>query len=132
MKKKDTKKKSLISIVFYVLSAIMAVCLLITVYKAHTYVGSLVQQGLVIGDQLFNVVTYYMEAVIPYLFYTIITFGIGYIINKLDNRTNETTEVPEVIEVSNEIQEGSEEKTEPKESIETVNDETINEEKIEE
>lgn len=85
--KKDLKKsKGPIVLGLYSLSAIIGVYTLITIYNSYTYISELVaKKGLVISDQLLSVITYYVNASIPYAFYAIVIWGIGYIIYKLDN-----------------------------------------------
>lgn len=85
MKKCYMRKKSPIVILLYCLASVIGVYTLITVYNSYTYISQLVsQKGLVISEQLLNVITYYMNASLPYLFYTISIWGIGYIIDKIN------------------------------------------------
>lgn len=85
MKKCYMQKKSPIVILLYCLASVIGVYTLITVYNSYTYISQLVsQKGLVISEQLLNVITYYMNASLPYLFYTISIWGIGYIIDKIN------------------------------------------------
>lgn len=79
------KSKNKISIVLYVVSILVGIYTLFTVYTSYTYISSLVASGLVISDELSNVISYYVQASSPYLFYTIVIWAIGYIINKLDS-----------------------------------------------
>ncbi|GAA0103924.1 hypothetical protein UT300013_05460 [Paraclostridium sordellii] len=86
MKKYCKQNKNFIVIVLYVISSIMALCTLLTIYNSYTYISGLVKnKALVISEQLINVISYYMNASMPYVFYTVAVFGIGYIIYKLDN-----------------------------------------------
>ena len=82
-------KKSPIVIVLYTLSILIGIYTIFTVYSSYTYISSLVEQGLVISDELQNVINYYVDASLPSLFYAIAIWGIGYIINKLNYITNE-------------------------------------------
>lgn len=85
MKKCYMRKKSPIVISLYCLASVIGVYTLITVYNSYTYIYQLVfQKGLVISEQLLNVITYYMNASLPYLFYTISIWEIGYIIDKIN------------------------------------------------
>lgn len=85
MKKCYMRKKLPIVILLYCLASVIGVYTLITVYNSYTYISQLVsQKGLVISEQLLNVITYYMNASLPYLFYTISIWGIGYIIDKIN------------------------------------------------
>ncbi|CEQ20875.1 Uncharacterised protein [[Clostridium] sordellii] len=86
MKKYCKQNKNFIVIVLYVISSILALCTLLTIYNSYTYISGLVNnKALVISEQLINVISYYMNASMPYVFYTVAVFGIGYIIYKLDN-----------------------------------------------
>lgn len=78
------KSKNKISIVLYVVSILVGIYTIFTVYNSYTYISSLVASGLVISEELSNVISYYVQASSPYLFYTIVIWAIGYIINKLD------------------------------------------------
>lgn len=82
-------KKSSIVIVLYTLSILIGIYTIFTVYSSYTYISSLVEQGLVISDELQNVINYYVDASLPSLFYAIAIWGIGCIINKLNYITNE-------------------------------------------
>lgn len=78
-------KKSNIVISLYCLASFIGVYTLITVYNSYTYISELVsKKGLLISEQLLNVITYYLNASLPYLFYAIAIWGIGYIIDKIN------------------------------------------------
>ncbi|MGL4109010.1 hypothetical protein [Clostridium sp. LP20] len=86
MKKNNKESNQVISILLYVIAFITAVYTLFTIYASHEYISNLIStQGLVVSEQLVNVISYYINASMPYIFYTIATWGIGYIIYKLDN-----------------------------------------------
>lgn len=85
MKKCYIRKKSNIVISLYCLASFIGVYTLITVYNSYTYISELVsKKGLLISEQLLNVITYYLNASLPYLFYAIAIWGIGYIIDKIN------------------------------------------------
>lgn len=83
---KKINKKAILPILLYVVAAIIAIYSIFTIYISYTYISSLVTAGsIVIKDQLVDVVSYYVSASIPYVFYAIVVWSIGYIINKLNN-----------------------------------------------
>lgn len=79
-------KIATLPIVLYVVAAIIAAYSIFTIYTSYTYISSLVTAGtIVIKDQLSDVISYYVSASMPYIFYAIVIWAIGYIINKLNN-----------------------------------------------
>lgn len=88
MKKSNNKRKNTLSIVMYTIAILLGIYTIFTMYSSYTYISSLVDQGFVIKDDIQNVITYCVGATVPYLFYTISTWSIGYIINKLSYITN--------------------------------------------
>ncbi|MEG0051273.1 MAG: hypothetical protein RR712_03760 [Terrisporobacter sp.] len=88
MKKGNKKSKSPIVFALYGIAILLGVYTIFTIYNSYTYISSLVAQGLVIKDELQSVVVYYVDASTPYLFYSIVVWAIGYIINKLNHITN--------------------------------------------
>ncbi len=88
---KKGNKKAIIPIVLYVVAALIAVYSIFTIYTSHTYISSLVAAGsIVIKDQMKDVISYYVSTSMPYVFYAIVVWAIGYIINRLNN-LNPTT-----------------------------------------
>ncbi len=86
MRKDSKQNKNVIVIALYVMSCITAIYTLFSIYNSYMYISGLVNnQGLVISEQLASVVTYYVNASMPYVFYTIAIWAIGHIICKLDN-----------------------------------------------
>lgn len=83
MTKINKKSKNPVVIALYALSILVGIYTIFTVYNSYTYISSLVEQGLVISDELANIIVYYVDASLPYLFYAIVIWSIGYIINKL-------------------------------------------------
>lgn len=82
---KKINKKAILPIVLYVVAAIIAVYSIFTIYTSYTYISSLATAGsIVIKDQLADVISYYVSASIPYVFYALVVWAIGYIINKLN------------------------------------------------
>lgn len=86
---KKISKKAILPIVLYVVAAIIAIYSIFTIYTSYTYISSLVTAGsIVIKDQLVDVISYYVSASTPYVFYAIVVWAIGYIINKLNSLTS--------------------------------------------
>lgn len=86
MRKYSKQNKNFIVVVLYVISSITAIYTLFSIYNSYIYISGLVNNnGLVISEQLMSVISYYINASMPYVFYTIAILGIGYIIYKLDN-----------------------------------------------
>ena len=83
---KKNNKTAILPIVLYVVAAIIAAYSIFTIYSSYTYISSLVTAGtIVIKDQLADVISYYVSTSMPYIFYAIVIWAIGYIINKLNN-----------------------------------------------
>ena len=86
MSKNSKENKRVIVKVLYVVASIIGIYTLFSIYNSYTYISGLVNNnGLVISEQLMSVISYYINASIPYGFYAIAIWGIGYIIHKLDN-----------------------------------------------
>lgn len=86
MRKYSKQNKNFIVVVLYVISSVTAIYTLFSIYNSYIYISGLVNNnGLVISEQLMSVISYYINASMPYVFYTIAIWGIGYIIYKLDN-----------------------------------------------
>ena len=86
---KKFNNKNTLSTVMYVIAILLGIYTIFTMYNSYAYISSLVTQGFVISDDIQSVITYCVGATAPYLFYTISTWSIGYIINKLSYITNE-------------------------------------------
>ena len=84
MKNSNKKSKNPVAIIMYVLSILLGVYTIFTIYNSYTYISSLVAQGLVISDELQSVISYCVGASIPYLFYAVSFWAIGYFINKIN------------------------------------------------
>ena len=85
MKVKHFKDANLISKVLYVISIIILAYTLLTIYNSHVYILSLVASGkIVVSKSILVVITYYINSSLPYAFYSIATFSMGYIINELN------------------------------------------------
>ena len=97
---KKIRKKAILPIVLYVVASIIAIYSIFTIYTSYTYISSLVTAGsIVIKDQLVDVISYYVSASTPYVFYAIVVWAIGYIINKLNSLT------PSIIKEENKLEE---------------------------
>ena len=80
MEVKHFKDINLISKVLYVISIIILVYTLLTVY-----ISSLVASNrIVVSESILMVITYYINSSLPYAFYSIATFSMGYIISGLN------------------------------------------------
>ncbi|WP_434799660.1 hypothetical protein [Terrisporobacter vanillatitrophus] len=88
---KKGNKKAIIPIVLYVVAALIVVYSIFTIYTSYTYISNLVATGsIVIKNQLSDVISYYVSTSMPYVFYAIVVWAIGYIINKLNNLSPST------------------------------------------
>lgn len=84
MNNSNKKIRNPISIVLYVVSALFGIYTILTMYNSYSYITTLTAQGLVISEELLNVISYFIENSAPYIFYAIATWAIGYSINKLN------------------------------------------------
>ena len=84
MNNSNKKNRNPISIVLYVVSALFGIYTILTMYNSYSYITTLTAQGLVISEELLNVISYFIENSAPYIFYAIATWAIGYSINKLN------------------------------------------------
>lgn len=89
MKNSNKKSKNPVAIIMYVLSILLGVYTIFTMYNSYTYISSLVAQGLVISDELQSVISYCVGASVPYLFYAVSFWSIGYFINKINYISSE-------------------------------------------
>ena len=124
-----------ISIVLYVVSALFGIYTILTMYNSYSYITTLTAQGLVISEELLNVISYFIENSAPYIFYAIATWAIGYSINKLnfianniviENNVDSIEDI--VIEETSEVMPVEEVQT-IEEEIVTVEDSNIDENK---
>ncbi|MGL4796528.1 MAG: hypothetical protein ACRDB0_00035 [Paraclostridium sp.] len=81
---KDIKKFTKISIALYSCSLIMVICTVFIIYKSNTYISSLVSQGFNPSREIAEVINYYLSTVTPFIFYTIVLFALGYIVQKIN------------------------------------------------
>ena len=112
MKNSNKKSKNPVAIIMYVLSILLGVYTIFTMYNSYTYISSLVAQGLVISDELQSVISYCVGASIPYLFYAVSFWAIGYFINKINyiiseikNHNSEDIKEEAIITDADDIQE---------------------------
>ena len=105
MEVKHFKDINLISKVLYVISIIILVYTLLTIYNSHVYISSLVASNrIVVSESILMVITYYINSSLPYAFYSIATFSMGYIISGLndledfDKLNKDDNELEELIE----------------------------------
>jgi hypothetical protein len=90
MRKDNKKRKNPVVLALYTISILLGIYTIFTIYSSYTYISSLGSQGLVIKDELQSVINYFGTASVPFLFYSIATFAIGYIIDKLNYITNDS------------------------------------------
>lgn len=111
MRKYYKQNKNIIVKVLYIISFIIGLYTLFTIYNSYTYISGLVSnKGLVVSKQLGSVVSYYMNSSMPYVFYTISIWGIGYIIHKLDNFSiHEINNKKKPVEMNSDVEEAEEE-----------------------
>ena len=94
MEVKHFKDINLISKVLYVISIIILVYTLLTIYNSHVYISSLVASNrIVVSESILMVITYYINSSLPYAFYSIATFSMGYIISGLNVKKEVKKEV---------------------------------------
>lgn len=84
MKKNNRNSKKPVVIALYVVSILFGIYTIFTMYNSYTYISGLVSQGLSISEELLNVIEYFVGNSSPYIFYAIATWGIGYIVNRLN------------------------------------------------
>ncbi|WP_315166710.1 hypothetical protein [Metaclostridioides mangenotii] len=89
MRKDNKKRKNAVVLALYTISILLGIYTIFTIYSSYIYISSLGSQGLVIKDELQSVINYFGTASVPFLFYSIATFAIGYIIDKLNYITND-------------------------------------------
>ena len=99
MKVKHFKDVNLISKVLYVISIIILAYTLLTIYNSHVYILSLVASGKIV------VSTYYINSSLPYAFYSIATFSMGYIINELNVKREVEKDIKTDLEDFNKLNE---------------------------
>ena len=138
MNNSNKKIRNPISIVLYVVSALFGIYTILTMYNSYSYITTLTAQGLVISEELLNVISYFIENSAPYIFYAIATWAIGYSINKLNfianniviqNNIDSIEDI--VIEETSEVMPVEEVQT-IEEEIVTVEDSNIDENNIDE
>lgn len=138
MNNSNKKIKNPISIVLYVVSALFGIYTILTMYNSYSYITTLTAQGLVISEELLNVISYFIENSAPYIFYAIATWAMGYSINKLnfianniviENNVDSIEDI--VIEETSEVMPVEEVQT-IEEEIVTVEDSNIDENNIDE
>lgn len=89
MKENNKKSKKALILVLYGLAIILGAYTLFTMYNSYTYISSLVSQGLVISDELQSIVSYCVGASVPYMFYSISIWSVGYIISRINKLEDE-------------------------------------------
>ena len=106
MEVKHFKDINLISKVLYVISIIILVYTLLTIYNSHVYISSLVASNrIVVSESILMVITYYINSSLPYAFYSIATFSMGYIINELNVKREVEKDIKTDLEDFNKLNE---------------------------
>ena len=129
MNNSNKKIKNPISIALYIVSALFGIYTILTMYNSYSYITTLTAQGLVISEELLNVISYFIENSAPYIFYAIATWAIGYSINKLNFIANNIVIENNVDSIEDiVIEEASE--VMPVEEIQTIEEEIVTVEDI--
>lgn len=102
MKKQNKKSKNPVALILYVVAILLAVYTIFTMYNSYTYISGLIAQGLVVKDELVNVISYFTANSVPAFFFTVATCTMGYIVGKLhyiscDLKKENTEELSEEI-----------------------------------
>ena len=124
MNNSNKKIRNPISIVLYVVSALFGIYTILTMYNSYSYITTLTAQGLVISEELLNVISYFVENSAPYIFYAIATWAIGYSINKLNFIANNIVIENNVDSIEDIVIEESSEVM-PEEEVQTIEEEII-------
>lgn len=78
-------KKRSFKFMLYVAATLMALCTVFILYKSNLYIGELRKQGLDITKEFIEVVNYYVSTLVPFIFYTIVLFTLGYLGGNLND-----------------------------------------------
>lgn len=124
MNNSNKKNRNPISIVLYVVSALFGIYTILTMYNSYSYITTLTAQGLVISEELLNVISYFIENSAPYIFYAIATWAIGYSINKLNFIANNIVIENNVDSIEDIVIEETSEVM-PVEEVQTIEEEII-------
>ncbi|MEG1002848.1 MAG: hypothetical protein RSF37_05545 [Clostridium sp.] len=87
------------TLILNILATLMGACAVFNIYTSNIYINNLIKQGLDVSKQLTDVISYYLNAVTPYIVYCICFVALGYIINKVVYLT-EIKEVNAILEKS--------------------------------
>ena len=124
MNNSNKKNRNPISIVLYVVSALFGIYTILTMYNSYSYITTLTAQGLVISEELLNVISYFIENSAPYIFYAIATWAMGYSINKLNFIANNIVTENNVDSIEDIVIEETSEVM-PVEEVQTIEEEII-------
>ena len=124
MNNSNKKIRNPISIVLYVVSALFGIYTILTMYNSYSYITTLTAQGLVISEELLNVISYFIENSAPYIFYAIATWAMGYSINKLNFIANNIVTENNVDSIEDIVIEETSEVM-PVEEVQTIEEEII-------
>ena len=124
MNNSNKKNRNPISIALYIVSALFGIYTILTMYNSYSYITTLTAQGLVISEELLNVISYFIENSAPYIFYAIATWAMGYSINKLNFIANNIVIQDNVDSIEDiVIEEASE--VMPVEEVQTIEEEIV-------
>ena len=99
-KKNKSNKKSKMSIFLYVLALLFLAYTAFSAYDAYNYVNQLVSYGNIdMSTQMMEVISYYVNILAPFVFYTVVTWSMGYIISKINYISNHLIPVNTEIDV---------------------------------
>ena len=114
-KKNRLNKKNKMSIFLYVLSTLFLAYTVFATYDTYNYVNQLVSYGNIdMSTQMPEVISYYVSTLAPFIFYTVVTWSMGYIINKINCISNHLMPVnigADVVEETNTVEEVNESST---------------------
>lgn len=108
-KKNRLSKKNKMSIFLYMLSTLFLAYTVFATYDTYNYVNQLVSYGNIdMSTQMPEVISYYVSTLAPFIFYTVVTWSMGYIINKINcisNHLMPTNIATDVIKEVNTVEE---------------------------
>ena len=93
---KKIKKLPKITLMLYIYATIMLVFAIFNIYTSNKYIEGLMLQGFKPAEQMTDVIKFYIEAVTPYVFYSICITVLGYIVKILKNFVSTENELKEV------------------------------------
>lgn len=77
------EKSKVVAIVFYVIAALFLIYTIFTIITTIQYLASVVDSGMYVTITASDMISAFVGQVGPYLFYTVVTFACGYVIQIL-------------------------------------------------